>query len=435
MKTMSNVYPPMKVRLRADIQKERHKPENKIYLGNTDPNGNGENIWIPLVDKSGRPMRITMLIAGPPGCGKTILLKNVETQAYLLKDAITVVSDPKLEQRHTKHLPEGINRLPKNYIPRILKVKSYLPEYCISRFPRSPPKDVEKENVFNYKLSDMEVDDIETLLNITGTQVVQQNLTRSLDEAWDKMKRKLKKEYPNRKVSDLISAVKQLKESREEGGFSHRYTKNKLIGLLNKLLSHEVFGNKNINPLQDLYDGNIPVLSNKYSNRISIDRCYSAIWMRKMYHAIERARIRHIPPLPPLWIFADELQTVATRNTSSATVLTKLILRQGRQYMIHFVGATQSFGDQKSRSEDVIDPSILAYIDYLIVFRIFNPIDLNFLANSRGIDRWDPRRKRLENLEFNKKEKIFQMALINTNGDVTRFYNFSPMTGHVFEGS
>ena len=369
-------------------------------------------------------------------CGKSHLIKNIMAQVFQLGESITVVSDPRMEQRFASTMPKKSENLPKHMMPVVLPIISYLPEYAISRFYGKLPHDIDKKYIFNYELSDVEINDMETLLNLDRGDIASSNAHRTLSEAWMSMRKKLKKEYPNRRIENLSEAIVNVKESIEVGGFSHRYTKNKLIGDIKRLQLENVFGEKKIDPIVDLRAGRIPVLSNKYSNRLQYDKCYAAIWMRKLFDSKTESLAGLGEKLKPVWVIADEMQTVCAKNSSSSQVLTHSILRQGRQLLLHFLAATQSFGHGTGRSgvvEDAIDPSVLSYIDDLIIFRLNNPHDLNHLCSARGIAHWDSDRKRLENLESNKKLKHFEMAHIDSDGNIETFYNYSLMTGHVPE--
>jgi DNA polymerase III delta prime subunit len=369
-----------------DKSPERHmkRPFNmpKSVLLGKDFAGNP--VSIPVESTFGGQTRLSLMILGPPGSGKTKLMKNIQASVFLLgqqwsPQAICVMADPRLEQEATKIPPKCSENTPERFRPIPLPVRTYLPKYCLLAFRGSnTPKDVSREMIFEFSLKDFDRLDMETLLGLQEDSdrdsVLNARLT--VREAWNIMTKDKKPEYT---INDFETAVRSVPESVDEG-VSHVRTKGKLIGKIKLLKGDEVISSQtsaNFNPVEDIARGIIPVLSNKYSESLSYDQAYASIFGKKLFKARNLSLANRDGRIPPLWYFVDEIQAIGQSGSESARFIQYDVLRQGRDRLYNFVASTQTLYG--------IDTEIPNNCDNFIMFRLNRPEDLKFICDTKKV--------------------------------------------------
>lgn len=408
--------------------------KNKIIVGTSEPYGQGDVISIPRYEiEGGSPSRLSIFIHGSAGFGKSKLLKMILAQGLMLGESAAVISDPKNEFAcidKKPPLPTERWKLPKNYFPTAVPTRAYIPEY-ITDGRDTKPRDISSDSVFNYRLSDLQLDDLKTLLGIRDDSVDQTNANMELllNAAYTALKEKLGSAFSERKLEDLETVIRSMPTHYEGEGFIARVTKQKLVGKLQALRAQKVFGQLGISQVQDIIDGRVPVLVNKYSQNPNFDRTYAGIFARQIYNARMEGALRK-----PIWFVLEESQVIMSRASSSLSVIAENVLRMGRQKLMHVLAATQQFsasGDWR----DSIPPEILGQFNYIITFRLMDAQGLETICRARGYDFHDYRRKLLQELAADPRRRVFEAALIHPNGEITTFYPYDGiMLNHAFEG-
>jgi len=405
--------------------------QNKIILGTTEPYGQGDLVSIPRYEvEGGTPTRQTIFVLGFSGAGKSKLVKFIAGQALALGESLAVVSDPKNEWACVSQKPPKAKKgeLPKGYYTRAAPTRSYIPEYIVgSRLP----SDIKRDMVFNFKLSDLEINDMKTLLGIRDDSLdqVQANMSLLLDATWTNLKEKLGDGYESRTLADLENVIREMPTQYSGEGFAAKVTKAKLLGKLQTLKTQKIFGEKGINQVQDILEGRIPVLVSKYSQFENYDRVYASIFMRQLYNAKMSGVVRN-----PLWYIVDESQRIMSRASCSLITFVDLILRMGRQKLMHAIASSQTFSASGSY-RDAIPTEVLSQFSHILVWRIQSREDLDILCKARGIDQYDWRRKLLQELDVDHKNGVFEACWVKPNGECTTFYTFrNPILNHTYEG-
>lgn len=399
--------------------------KNRIIIGNSQMDYEGEDVFIPKLNMRNKNMRTSIFIIAPPGLGKTILIKNIMVQAYLLGEGLAVVCDPKMDFESAKQQNAYSKYIPENLGQVALPIKTYIGKYVTKRFSNLPD-DVRRRMIFNFKLNDLEEDDMENLMGIDEDKTNYQNINSQLTfkAAWAKMVKNLGKEYSNRTFKDFEVSLKGLSDiSKDDSGATHLFTKRKLLGRMQSLISQDIFGDNGINPIGDINKGYIPVFSTKYSRSTIYDTVYASVFMKKIYDAKVEGRIKK-----PLWLIKDEYQKLASSDSASFKTSEK-ILREGRSFLVNVVVSTQTF----SSGQQKIPNEILSLFDHIILSRLQSKQDLNIICDSRQIEPNRSRRRILEKLHVDRENQIFEWAWINKEGEIKTFFPYHPMTGHSWE--
>lgn len=426
--------------------KEIVVPNRELILGNTAPDYSGRDVSIPLYNEEGKRERITIFIVAPPGKGKTKLLKTIMYQLhYNIGDGCIVLCDPRMEQMDARNLPPPPHtaNMPTWYVPRSMPTKTYIPYYCVNQKSKYmfQDKKIKQAIKFKFNIGDMELGDMYTLLELHNEDDETQKKARwALEKAWTSFDRRYP-ESADKTIDKLLDCINNLPvrdTSKNQRGFASVTTLT-LEHLVDLLKTRNVLGSlasKGINPVQDILNGEIPVISNMDSLSASYDSTYAAATAKKAYderRKIERdafSLLRH----KPIWYLGDELQNVAFTGSEYARFIISLIARSGRVSLHNFIGVTQMIvpptGTSQRGLKEEVDRGIPNQCENIISFKLNSPEDIAYICGIKQLDDDSIFRR----IKSDKYSWVSQAVLFNENNKPQLFYPLPLMAGHRFEG-